>query len=66
MREPGGFLSPVLFMIRSKDIGFHDISADVCAQDIVYLNGMYLNMKLDLYLIRSHNVLTVNETGEIK
>ena len=66
MREPGGFLSPVLFMNRRKDIGFPDISADVCAEDIVDLNGMYLNMKLDLYLIRSHNVLTVNETGENK
>ncbi|WP_371764306.1 hypothetical protein [Massilia sp.] len=47
------------YIIRSSDI--LTVSD---RQDILLSNAEYLNLKLDLYLIRFHNVLTVKRNGE--
>jgi hypothetical protein len=53
-------------MISNRVIELPDISVVACGQDIDVENGLYLNMKLDLYLIRSHNGSAVKRNGEEK
>ena len=51
-----------LFMMREGAIRTRDISVELGTLYIKSMNDQYLNIELDLYLIRFHNVLTVNET----
>jgi hypothetical protein len=53
-------------MISLQAIDVPDISAVAAGQDIVLWNDKYLNMKLDVYLIRSHTVHTVKRNGDEK
>lgn len=52
----------LLFMAPEGAIRQRDISPVLGTLYIKSMNDQYLNVELDLYLIRFHNVLTVNET----